>query len=344
MHEIDLSKYKVRTDLITDVLEGMEKDRYKKNEIEEENIHITEVDLVKDSDTLFKKKGKYITIQFEDVTDHTNREHLASVVGKELSKLLSSLSIKETDKAFVVGLGNRDSTPDALGPKVIDEIFVTKYLFDLSLGEVEQGIRNVSAFVPGVMGTTGIESSDIVLGIVERTKPDFLIVIDALASSSIDRVNKTIQMTDTGIHPGSGIGNSRLEISKDTIGIPVVAIGVPTVVDAVTIVSDTVRYLLKQISYQKENMKRPSSKLMNPMSQNYLEQEENLSEEEKEKILGMVGTLDEEEKKRLIFEVLTPIGYNLMVTPKEVDFVVEQLGHVLAKAINTALHEKNLSL
>lgn len=344
MHEIDLSNYQVRTDLITDVLGNLEEEMYQKNETEEGNIHITEVDLEKDSDTLFKKKGKYITIQFEDVTDHTNREHLAKVVRQELEKMLSSLDIKNTDKAFIVGLGNRESTPDALGPKVVDEIFVTKYLFDLSLGEVEEGIRNVSAFVPGVMGTTGIESSDIVLGIVERTKPDFLIVIDALASSSIDRVNKTIQMTDTGIHPGSGVGNSRMEISHDTIGIPVVAIGVPTVVDAVTIVSDTVRYLFKQISYNKENYEKPSFKLAPSISKNYIDQEENLSKEEKTRILGMVGTLDEEEKKRLLFEVLTPIGYNLMVTPKEVDFVVEQLSHVLAKGINATLHKKDLSL
>lgn len=342
-HEIDLSKYEIRTDLVMETLDTREDLTYSKEEKDYGDIHVTDVVLDDDSASLIgKKKGRYITINFFDVTDHKNRENLVKVITEYLCKLLSFLKIKKEDRAFVVGLGNIESTPDALGPKAIEKVFVTKYLFDLET-KVEPGIRNVSCFIPGVMGTTGIESSDVILGITSKTKPDFIIAVDALASSSVERVNKTIQMTDTGIHPGSGVGNSRLEISKDTIGIPVIAIGIPTVVDAVTIVSDTIHYLLKQMSYNKENYKKGIHKLTPVTSRNYINHEETLSQTEKEDLLGIIGTLKEEEVKSLIFEVLTPIGYNMMVTPKEVDFVINQLSEVISKSINLSLHEKDLS-
>ena len=196
----------------------------------------------------------------------------------------------------------------------------------------------VSAINPGVMGQTGIETSDIILSIVEKIKPDFLIVIDSLASGSIERVNKTIQMTDTGIHPGSGIGNSRKEISKEKINIPVIAIGIPTVVDANVIVSDTINYMYKHYAYNKEFMKNPMSKLTTS-NVNYLKKDVTIDESDKKNLFGIIGTLSNNEFKELIYEVLTPIGYNMMVTPKEIDFVIEKLGDIIGNGINKALHK-----
>ena len=188
------------------------------------------------------------------------------------------------------------------------------------------------------MGQTGIDTSDIILSLVESLKPNFIITIDSLASQSIDRVNKTIQMTDTGIHPGSGIGNKRKEISKEIIGIPVLAIGVPTVVDASVIVSDTINYMYKHYVFNKEYKLNPKSKFtFNNI--NYLKREINVSSEDKKNLLGLIGMLDDEEVKQLIYEVLTPIGYNLMVTPKEVDFVIEKLSLLLSNSLNNSLHK-----
>ncbi len=343
-HEIDLSNYQIRTDLVIDTIKEEHSNYVMERATSYDQIKVMEVDLDKEKGTVLgKKEGRYITIKFEDVTDHTNRNNLVEVVTAELRNLLTYLKIPKEAKCFVVGLGNRNSTPDALGPKTVDNCFVTKYLFDMEDSVVEEGIRNVSCFIPGVMGSTGIESSDVILGIVEKTRPDFIIAIDALASSSIERLSKTIQITDTGIHPGSGVGNTRKEISKDTIGIPVIAIGIPMVVDLPTIVSDTIQYFLKQMSYNKENFTKGSHKLTPVTSRNYLKHEEHLSMVEKEKLLGMVGTLSDEKVKSLIFEVLSPIGYNMMVTPKEVDFVIDYLSEVLSKSINASLHEKSLS-
>ncbi len=339
MHEIDLKNYSIRSDLVVDVMAGLEGEKGVHIEKrKQENISVTDVFLDQDN-PLKKKEGHYITICFDDVTDTTNRKKIEKIFVEELKRLLEEKELLGKT-CLVVGLGNYESTPDSLGPKVASKVLVTRYLFEMKDVEVEKGYSSVAAITPGVSGTTGIESSDIILGIVERIHPDFILAIDALASSSIERINRTIQMTDTGIHPGSGVGNKRKEISESTIHIPVIAIGVPTVIDGVTIVSDTIQYMFKQFSYNKENIDKKSQKLAPITSKNYLEQEENLTQEEKKEILGMVGNLSEEEVKSLIFEVLTPIGYNLMVTVKEVDFVTECLSKVLVKGINQTLHQK----
>lgn len=341
MSEFDLKNYEVRTDLIvesigTDTIKGL-----KKKEKKYDDIKVTDITVEHDIKNLNKKKGKYITISFNDVTDSINRKKVEEVVINELNNILSYSNIKDNDSCLVVGLGNYKSTPDSLGPKVIDELVVTRHLYLINELNVEEGYRNVSSFVPGVMGTTGIEAKDVILGIVREVKPKFIIVVDALASSSIERVNKTIQITNTGINPGSGVGNTRIEISEDTLGIPVIAIGIPTVVDAVTIVSDTLKYLMKKISYNKSNFNNSSNKLKPVTSINYLKEEiSELSFKDREKLLGFIGNLSEDEIKELIFEVLSPIGYNLMVTPKEVDFVIEKLAILLSTSINKTLHKK----
>lgn len=340
MHEIDLKKYNVRSDLVVDFIQTNHKKGIDCKEENYDKVSVLDIALSKDNE-LSKKEGRYITISFEDVTDTSNRKDVQNILVKKLKGLLSDKGLLEK-KCLVVGLGNGDSTPDSLGPKVASEVLVTRYLFELENVEVEKGYSCVSSIIPGVIGTTGIESSDIVLGIVEKIKPDFIIAIDALASSSIDRINKTIQITDTGIHPGSGVGNKRKELSESTLNIPVIAIGIPTVIDGVTIVSDTIKYMLKQFSYNKEASTKNSNKLVPITNRNYLEHDKELTPTEKKEVLGLVGSLTEEEMKSLIFEVLTPIGYNLMVTVKEVDFITENLAKVLVYGINHSLHKNIL--
>jgi spore protease len=175
-------------------------------------------------------------------------------------------------------------------------------------------------------------------------KPDFVIAIDALAARSIERVNSTIQISDTGIHPGSGVGNKRKELSKNTLGIPVIAIGIPTVVDAVSITSDTIDFILKHMGREMKEGNQPSKALapsgMIFGEKRQLKEEDLPDEQHRQTFLGIVGTLPEEEKRRLIHEVLAPLGHNLMVTPKEVDIFIEDMANVIASGLNAALHQQ----
>ena len=336
-HEIDLKNYKIRTDLI---VEQVTDENNASTKVYDENgIKITTVEVDKNmSEQINKKVGDYVTIEFDDVTDSHNQEIVKKIFSEQLSEIIKKTKIKDSDKCLIIGLGNDKSTPDSLGPLTIEKVLVTNHLF--MYGQVEEGFRSVSAIIPGVTGTTGIETSDLIKSVVDGIKPDFLIMIDALASQALDRVNKTIQISNTGIHPGSGVGNSRKEISKDTTGIPVIAIGIPTVVDAVTVVSDTINYMQKHYAFHKKFIKNPLSKLVSSTQINYLKKEVDIEKEDKINLLGIVGSLNEMEIKQLILEVLTPIGYNLMVTPKEVDFIVEKLATILGEGINISLHEK----
>ena len=339
MNEIDLKKYVIRTDLITEIvnnkinIEGVKKEQRKIRNIEVEKVSINE----EASGIIGRKSGSYITITFSDVTDVNNRESVIKVLTREIKNLLTSLNIENNKEGLIIGLGNSKSTPDSLGPKVINNIIVTKHLFDLEESEeinVSSDYRSVAVLTPGVYAGTGMETQAIINGIIKETTPDFLIVIDSLAASSIERVNKTIQLTDTGIFPGSGVGNTRKELSYETLGIPVIAIGVPTVVDAVTIVSDTIYYLMKKISYNIDNINKETDE------DNYIEDNDKmLDEKEKKDLLGVLGSLSEEETRDLIYEVLYPIGYNMMVTPKEIDFVIDKLALIIGKSINSSLHK-----
>lgn len=335
-HEIDLSKFELRTDLaIESVPENIKIEKTEKENIKISKIIIDE----KKSKIINKKVGNYITIEFADITDTDNKEKVKKIFIEEVKELMKKLKIKEDDSCLIIGLGNQLSTPDSLGPKTINNLIITNHLYEL--GILDNGYRRVSAIKPGVMGETGIETSDIIKSISKETKPDFIIVIDALASSSIERVNKTIQITDTGIYPGSGIGNNRKEISKEILNIPVIAIGVPTTVDAVTIVSDTIKYLTKHYTYTRKNINNPINKLIIKGNINYLKKEITETKEEKKELLGLVGNLTEEEIKELIKETLTPIGYNFMVTPKEIDFIILKLCDIIGNGLNEVLHKKN---
>lgn len=333
-HEVDLSNYKLRTDLLIDEFETLEKNLITVEERQIDDININTTKIKKDN--AIKKKGIYTTISFNDITDHNNFHKVEQVFEKELKQIIDNLKLKKDYKTLVIGLGNRNSTPDSLGVKVCDNIIVTRHIDELN--ELSKEYHNVAAFAPNVMGNTGIEAQDIIKGITKEIDIDLVIVIDALASSKIERVNKTIQLTDTGIYPGSGVGNHRKEISKDTLKVPTIAIGVPTVVDAVTIVTDTIDLLIKKIEYMKNN--NPKEKLKAKDKVNYLKEErEKLNKEEKNNLLGLIGELSEEELKSFISEILTPIGYNMMVTPKEIDFIIEKLVLLISKGINNVIHE-----
>ena len=321
MSKIDLSKYNIRTDLIIE-----------NNDIIHDEINIDNIVI---SST--KKDGDYITLSFDDITDSDSfnivLKHLTSII----KDILILNKIKDDDTCLVIGLGNRLSTPDSLGVKVLDNITVTGHLY--SLGKVSPGYRNVACFIPGVMANTGIESFRIIKSLIKEIKPDFVIAIDALAARNIERINKTIQITDTGIHPGSGIGNNRLEISKKTLGIPVIAVGVPTVVLSSTIVYDTLEYLVKHISYIKDNQ---SIHKLTFINSNYLDKIKNkeLSDTDKYNLLGLFGGLDDISRLDLISEVLDKISLNLIVTPTEIDFLIDRLSKLIAKSINRALHRQ----
>lgn len=336
MKEVDLSKYQIRTDLIVDITpEDFEFE--KKSEYE--NVKVSNISLDKEnSKKLNKKPGDYTTIYFDDVTDTTNYNNVLKVLTDELSKMLKESNIKDEYSCMIIGLGNEKSTADELGVTSAKKVIITKHIYELT-GTLEEGYRITTCLIPGVMGTTGIETSDIINSVVKEVEPDFILVIDALASDSVDRLLKTIQITNTGINPGSGIGNNRKEISRDLFNIPVIAIGVPTVVDATTIVSDTINYMKKHFSYNIQNKNSLVDKLIPSGRVNYLKNNNyTLSKEETTYFLGALGNLSNEEKKLLINDVLTPIGYNLVVTPKEIDFIVLKLTDLIGEAINKSIH------
>lgn len=334
-HNIDLSSINLRTDLAIE--EVVNKDS-EESIIEEqiEDIKVTTVIINDDNKEKFmKKNGKYITIEFDDITDYNNSKKVEGVFINELKKVLDEYDIDDEKTCLVIGLGNEKSTPDSLGPISINDIVVTSHYFELGIN-VEEGFRSVSALSPGTMGQTGIETFDIVNSVVKEIKPDFVIVLDSLKASSINRINKTIQITDAGINPGSGIGNNRKELSKDVLNIPVFAIGVPTVVDTITIVNDSINQMTSYYSYMKNNMNNANEKLK-IIRTNI--PNDNIDEEDKKCLFGLIGSLKEDELKKYISEVLTPKGHNMIVTTKEIDFLIKKLSDLISSGINNTLHK-----
>lgn len=330
-HEINLDNYQVRTDLALEVLENsnVEKEHLKKTS-KYKDITITDIYLDdKDSKNIGKKKGRYITISFDDVTDSDNQKNLLYVFKKSLNSIMPK--IEKDDLVVIVGIGNIKSTPDSLGVKVASKITVTNHLYEI--GACSRKYQRVATIMPGVVGETGIDTFLKIKSIVKDIKPKLIITIDALASGSINHLNKTIQITDTGIEPGSGIGNKVNEISFDSLNIPVIAIGIPTVVDAINIVGDTINYMYKQFSFSKNNLNKAKYRFTYG-NINYLKEDVTIDEDDKEKIFGLIGKLDEIELRKLLDEVLTPIGYNLMVTPKEIDFLIDIFSSILSTGIN----------
>ncbi len=361
--QLDLSNYSVRTDLAIEASamaveernKSLKEDQQPVSDIEgviikerqEDGITISTVEITEEgANAIGKKKGNYLTLEVQGIRqkDSELQEKVQKVFAKEFSHFLSKLGIGKEASCLVVGLGNWNVTPDALGPLAVENLVITRHLFQLQPENVQEGFRSVSAIAPGVMGLTGIETSDIIYGVIEKSKPDFVIAIDALAARSVERVNSTIQISDTGIHPGSGVGNKRKELSIDTLGIPVIAIGIPTVVDAVSITSGAIDFILKHFGRELKEGDKPSRSLI-PAGMSFgekkvLTDDDLPGEEERNTFMGIVGTLPEEEKRKLIHEVLSPLGHNLMVTPKEVDVFIEDMANVIASGLNTALHSE----
>ena len=247
----------IRTDLI---IEQKLNDRFPTKTEKVNDISIT---------TATIDKNKYTTITYKDITDKDNFNNVLNVLVKQLNNYLKPT---KKDTILVIGLGNSNSTPDSLGPSTVDNILVTRYLF--LLGNVEDGYSNVCSFKPNVTGNTGIETQEIIDCIIKKSKATKVIVIDSLKANNLERLTKTIQITDQGISPGSGVNNSRKEISKKTTGADVIAIGVPTVVDIKTIVNNKIK-----------------------------------------------------------------VNNNLIVTPTDIDFIIERLSVLLGEAINISLHK-----
>lgn len=320
---MDLSLYAMRTDLALEARDlaeaanrGQEIPGIKSESNRENGVRITKIHVLNEEGSLAINKlpGRYITIEVPALRqkDSTLQDRVATKMAQEFEQFLEEIGISKDAKVLIIGLGNWNVTPDALGPLVVENVMVTRHYFELMPDDVGPGYRPVSAVAPGVLGTTGIESSEIVQGIVEKSKPDLVIAIDALASRSLERVNTTIQISDTGIHPGSGIGNKRKGLTQEILGVPVIAIGVPTVVYASTIVNNCIDLMHRHFKQQTSNTGQ---------------------------ILGLLDNMKEEERLMLVREVLDPVGHDLLVTPKEIDQFIEDIANIIASGLNAALHD-----
>ncbi|GEQ17848.1 MULTISPECIES: GPR endopeptidase [Clostridium] len=310
----------VRTDLALEAKEIYQEKHKKEKDIDgievineiDNDIKVTTVK-VKDENgarKIGKPKGNYVTIDIPEFTayDGETMDRVSQVVSEILGRMIN-IDVEKT--ALVVGLGNWKVTPDALGPKVTEGIMVTRHLKTVMPEIMDDSVRPVCSIAPGVLGITGVETVEIIKGTVERVKPDVVICIDALAARRVERVNTTIQIGDTGISPGAGVGNNRKQINEDNLGVKVIAIGVPTVVDAVTIANDTIDMVVDS--------------LMNNASSG-------------NDFYKMLGSLDKNEKSSLIREVLSSKSLGeMIVTPKDIDLIINSLAKIISNGINMAV-------
>lgn len=295
-----------RTDLAVEMKEDLQSDEPIKGvHVMTKNngdTDIKEVRIVVENDegamNLGKPVGTYITLESEQLRQHDEGFHqpMMEVLSRHLKQFIGNKK-----RIMVAGLGNRDVTPDALGPFVIDNLYVTRHL--LKEGIISKSVE-ISAIAPGVMAQTGMESLTILNALVKEIKPELLIVIDALAARESDRLNKTIQLADTGITPGSGVGNHRKAINEENVGVPVLAIGVPTVIAVPTIVNDAMEVMVAAIGKQATK--------------------------------NVLKKFNEEERYQLACEMVTPYLENMFVTPKDIDEAVKRISYTISEAINQA--------
>ena len=314
--------YQIRTDLALETQEKMQEDNVELKGVrfaeEKINKNLTVSTVVIETEngakTMGKPKGTYITIEAGNMDEEDEDYHRE--VSVQLAKVLQQLlpTKKEEVSILVVGLGNRAVTPDALGPRVVDNLYITRHIVN-EYGKYAFGrdhVNRISSLVPGVMAQTGMETMEIISGVVKETKPDFVIAIDALAARNTRRLNRTIQVTDTGINPGSGVGNHRHGLNEKTLGVPVIAIGIPTVVDAATIVNDTMFNLITAMNQNKE---------LRPIG-------------------SALECLNDMEKYELIRELLSPNLNTMFVTPKDIDESVKRLSFTISEGLNIAFIEE----
>ena len=276
-----MSCFQVRTDLALEARESIERTeeeirgvRLEEETTEDIQVHITKVviETKNGARAMNKPMGNYITLEAPAMQEEDEGYHRE--ISEELARQVRSL-IPDADSeqsVLVVGLGNREVTADALGPGVVDNLFITRHIVR-EYGKAaynKERMNVVSSIVPGVMAATGMETAEIVRGVISQTEPDLVIVVDALAARSTKRLNRTIQITDTGIHPGSGVGNHRNGLTRESLGVPVIAIGVPTVVDAGTIVSDALEKLVQESGEGVENLKTDCLHAMTELNNMYV--------------------------------------------------------------------------
>ena len=306
--------YNFRTDLAVERNDIYKRVNNIQNEIDgvkienesQEDIEISRVRIISEEGEkkLGKPIGNYITLDVKNIkiVDDEKIEQIAEVVADELRNVIGE-HINDTEDILVVGLGNIYVTPDALGPKVVPHIEVTRHIINYLPQYIDENARPVSAIAPGVLGTTGIETLEIITGIVQNIHPKLIIVIDALASRSIERISSSIQLSDTGIVPGAGVGNTRKELSQRTLNIPVIALGIPTVVESAVLVNDCLNIFIEKLQQEAK-------------SNDYLNQ------------------MKEQDNYEEIKEALIPNNYNMIVTPKEIDELIENMKDVVARGIN----------
>jgi spore protease len=255
-------KFKIRTDLAYETRESFNDDveikgvSLKKKNIENSLITIIEIFSPEGAEAMHKPIGTYVTIENDSCLEasESDRDELSKLIGLELKMLSVGTCKKMPESILVVGIGNRNITSDSLGPLVVEGLNITSHI-KRYLPDAAAETISLSAIAPGVMAQTGIETSEILKGIVDKIKPELVIAIDALAGRNLRRLNKTFQISNTGISPGAGLGNLRNEINSSTIGVPVIAIGVPTVVDVNTIVHDTLKSFQIEYLLKSENSK-----------------------------------------------------------------------------------------
>ncbi|NMB45220.1 MAG: GPR endopeptidase [Firmicutes bacterium] len=370
-------KYNVRTDLAleaTEVIVGREGPPeipgvvVENEATEHANINRTRVETDAGARAIGKVKGNYVTIESPALREH-NREvqlEISEIIARELEPFLDELD--EEDPILVVGLGNWNATPDALGPRVINKLLVTRHLFTMAPPELRGGLRPVSALAPGVLGITGIETGETIQGVVEKVKPQMIICIDALAARSTERLCTTTQIADTGIHPGSGIGNMRMGITSESMGIPVIAIGVPTVIHAVTLVSDGMEMITKAGEQQAP---AETDAVLEQVPSDSTDLHSSVLDPSRIKLSGGSGIamevgsdgaftdaaahskmqglgrrlaaegspgIDEATKRRVLRQLLEPYMGTMVVTPKEIDVLMADAAWVVAAGLNIALH------
>lgn len=294
-----------RANKIENDIDGIESEKEEINE----NISVERVKIINEEGqkAIGRPIGTYVTVDIKKLklAQEEDIERYAEILSQELIQILNMHVDKEAE-ILVVGLGNEYVTPDSLGPKVVRNIGVTRHIIKYLPQYVEKGTRMVSAISPGVLGTTGIETVEILKGIVDNIHPKLVIVIDALASRNIERISSSVQLSDTGIVPGAGVENKRTEISKSTLGIPVIAIGIPTVVETAVLVNDCLNLFITKLQQEAK-------------SNDYL------------------NNLKEQDNYNEIKETLNPVDYNLIVTPKEIDDLIENMTKVVSTGINMSM-------
>ena len=311
MKEIDLSKFAPRSDLADEIVTSSNDTKeYSVINKKYHDVNISYITIHNDKNSFNKKKGDYISIEFNNIEDHKNKEIVKDVLTDNLKQLICKYSLKKDAKILVVGLGNESFMADALGPMSAKEVIVTSHIFEFDPTSIKDGTKCVSLLVPGVMGQTGLETAEIVKSVCDFYKPEIILFIDALASRSITRVNRVIQICNTGIEPGSGVGNNRKPMDEEYLGAPCIAIGVATVVGASSIVDETISIIERMYGELPLNN----------------------------------SVLRSENRYQVIAEVLEEKGLNMIVTPKQIDEDVKNIAYIIGNSINESLHEESFYL